>query len=310
MNNIVVYHKSVPNAKNQEKIDVLNFFSQGARAVGDTVTDVKDNSFYAAKVAVIQGWVTDRAETKSHLALRNRVIQEQIKNNRYVVAIDSNLFLYADTKNSMHYLRFSFNGIFPNTGIYCDSNPDPMRWKKISNNLNIAVKDYRTSGNHILLLLQRNSGWSMGGFDVQDWCNQTIEKIRQHTDRPIVVRPHPGDKQASLYLNPGSGKCRIAWNKKVKLSVKSNLLDDLRDCWAAVNHNSSPVVAAAIEGVPVFVTDPARSQCREIANTDFSLIEQPQMLNRQAWVERLAMSHWNFDELRSGECWRHMRNFI
>jgi hypothetical protein len=310
MNNIVVYHGTVPNAKNQEKIDVLNFFGQGARAVGDTVTDVRDRSFYTAKVAVIQGWVTDKSETKSHLALRNRVIQEQIKNNRYVVAIDSNLFLYADTKNSMHYLRFSFNGIFPTTGIYCDSDPDPRRWKKISKDLNIAVKDYRTAGNHILILLQRNGGWSMGGLDVQDWCNQTIAKIRQHTDRPIVVRPHPGDKQASLYLAPGSGKCRIDWNKKVKLSTKSNLLDDLRDCWAAVNHNSSPVVAAAIEGVPVFVTDPVQSQCKEIANTDFSLIEQPQMLNRQAWVERLAMSHWNFDELKTGQCWSHMRKFI
>jgi hypothetical protein len=58
------------------------------------------------------------------------------------------------------------------------------------------------------------------------------------------------------------------------------------------------------------VTDPARSQCKEIANTDLSQIETPQLLDRQQWVERLSMFHWNFSELRSGECWRHMREFI
>jgi hypothetical protein len=69
-------------------------------------------------------------------------------------------------------------------------------------------------------------------------------------------------------------------------------------------------VAAAIEGYPIFVTDPDRSQCQEIANTDLSQIESPQMPERQAWVERLSMFHWDFDELQSGKCWAHMRQFV
>lgn len=310
MHTVAVYHRSVPNAKNQEKVDVLRFFSQGVTAAGDTAIDVHDTHLRACKVAVIQGWITDRPEQKAHLALRHRVIHSQIAQRQYVVGIDSNLFLYADTKNSMHYLRYSFNGVFPNTGIYCDNNPDPQRWQSISRHLNIAVKDYRNTGEHILLLLQRNGGWSMGGFDVQDWCNQTIAHIRQYSDRPIVIRAHPGDKQALTYLDPNTGRCRIAWNKGVKLSKKANLIDDLKNCWAAVNHNSSPVVGAALEGIPVFVTDPVRSQCKDIANVDFSLIENPAMPDRQPWVNRLAMSHWNFAELQSGQCWNHMRQFI
>ena len=67
---------------------------------------------------------------------------------------------------------------------------------------------------------------------------------------------------------------------------------------------------SAIEGIPIFVTDPERSQCADIANTDLSLIEKPNMPDRQAWAERLAMSHWNFDELKSGECWHHMRQYV
>jgi len=49
--------------------------------------------------------------------------------------VDSNLFLYANTTNPLHYLRYSFNGVFPTTGIYCDTTIDPCRWQKISQNL-------------------------------------------------------------------------------------------------------------------------------------------------------------------------------
>jgi len=56
--------------------------------------------------------------------------------------------------------------------------------------------------------------------------------------------------------------------------------------------------------------DPINSQCAEIANTDLAKIETPNMPNRQPWVERISMFHWNFQELISGECWQHIRKFI
>jgi hypothetical protein len=307
---VVVYHKTVPNAKNPEKIELLKNFSLGVRAASDVSVDNNTFVYQSSDVGVIQGWLGERNISTPHLQLRNTVINNQIKNKKYVVAVDSNLFLYANTTNPLHYLRYSFNGVFPNTGIYCDTNIDPNRWQKLSKNLNLSLKDYRTTGDHILVCLQRNGGWSMGPLDVQDWAIQTINTLRQHTDRPIVIRAHPGDKASREYLDPRSPKCRIKFSKAVRLSTNTNLVDDLRNCWAAVNYNSSPVVGAAIEGVPIFVTDVDRSQCKEIANTDLSQIENPQMLGRQAWVERLSMFHWNFDELKSGECWSHMRKFI
>lgn len=302
---VAVYHKSVPNAKSQEKIDLLRFYAEGVRNSGDTVIDVNDYRVQSADASVIQGWIS-RDTARPHLALRNSVIQRQ----SYVVGVDSNLFLYADTTNSQHYLRYSFNGIFPNTGIYCDNEVDPARWQQISQDLNIQLKPYRTQGTHILLLLQRNGGWSMGGYDVQEWAASVINTIRQHTDRPIVVRAHPGDKAAREYLDSTNPKCKIKFVDNVRLSTNKNLVDDLKDCWAAVNNNSSPVVGAAIEGVPIFVTDSAKSQCAEIANTDLSKIECPELLDRQAWVERLSMFHWKFSELKSGACWQHMRRWI
>lgn len=303
MTKIAVYHSSVPSTKNKEKTDLLLYFAEGARAVGDKVIDVRDYSVQPADVAVIQGWVTDGSKSSHHLSLRDNVIKQQLAAGKYVVAVDSNVFLYANPSNPLHYLRYSFNGIFPNTGIYCDTMPNPMRWQKISRAMNITIKPYRTEGNHILLCLQRNGGWSMGKLTVVDWARQTIAQLRQYTDRPIVVRCHPGDKKAGSYVHNIRGK-------NVSLSTNANLLDDLKNCWAAVNHNSSAVVGAVIEGVPIFITDSVRSQCQGVANTNLARIEQPLLPDRQVWAERLSMSHWNFSELVTGECWHHMRQFI
>jgi hypothetical protein len=308
---VTTYHKSVPNAKNQEKIDLLKYFSMGVKAAGDTTIDSHDYIYKPSNVAVIQGWINIGSKVGKHLTLRNTIIENQIKSQRYVVVADSNLFLYANTNNPLHYLRYSFNGVFPTTGIYCDAIVDPARWLKISRDIGISLKPYKPNGNHILLCLQRNGGWSMKDYDVQDWALRTIQEIRKHSDRPIVLRGHPGDKAAKEYLDPRSPKCRLKNLPNVSFSdLNRSLLQDLDNAWAVVNHNSSPVVGAAIEGYPIFVTDPIRSQCRDVANTDLSMIETPNRPNRQPWVERLSMFHWKFDELKSGECWTHMKKFI
>lgn len=293
---IAIYHQTVPpNNKNFEKPAILNNFAQGVRTAGDDAIDVRDFRTVSADVGVIQGWITQ--PNRPHLLLRQSVIAS----SPYTVSADSNLFLYKDSSNPGNYLRYSFNGVFPNTGIYCDDRPDPDRWQQISRDLGIAVRDYRTNGSHILVCLQRNGGWSMGSQDVVDWCKQTITQIRQYSNRPIIVRAHPGDKNARQYLE----------NQGWAVSNDGRpLTEDLKNCWAVVNHNSSAVVGAAIEGYPIFVTDPARSQCRDIANTDLSLIENPQLPDRQAWLNRISMFHWKFDELRSGACWHHMRQYV
>lgn len=308
---VAIYHNSIPNAKNQEKIDILRFFSSGVQTVGDITEDIRGFAYKETDVAVIQGWVTENPKHTPNQQLRDTVITQQLRRGKYVVGVDSNLFLYINKENPFHYLRYSFNGVFPKTGIYCDTIIDSSRWTKISTNLGIRLKDYREAGSHILVCLQRNGGWSMGNFDVQDWAISTIQTLRKYTDRPIIIRGHPGDKAARQYLDPTHPSCRLKHLPNVIFSNPDRyLIDDLRNCWAVVNHNSSPAVGAAIEGCPVFVTDPTKSQCAEIANTDLSAIENPILLDRQQWIERLAMFHWNFDELKSGECWTHMKKFI
>lgn len=299
---VVAYLAGIPpKNKNLDKPEVLSRFINGVAASGDTGILHTGNNIVPCEVAFIQGWSHEHGKSAPHLQLREAVRSQQKQNNNRLLIVDSNLFNYTG-RNS--YARFSFDGVFPTTGNYFWDNPDPARWQQISRDTGISLKPWQTNGKHILICTQRNGGWSMKGLTVVDWLNQTVTEIRKHTDRPIVVRPHPGDKRAQDYLNFRSPH----W----KLSGSSSLTEDLSKAWATITYNSSPGVASTIEGVPAFVTDPnpQTSQAFSVANTDLSKIETPATFDRQAWIERIAMCHWNYDELSNGAAWRHMKQFV
>ena len=299
----VAYLASVPpSKKSQHKSDLLRRFVGGVQTAGDHGVLAIRPQLVDADVAFIQGWPHATGKQAAHNLFRKEVFDFQKRNNNKLLVVDSNLFNY---RGKNEYSRYSFDGVFPSTGNYFWDNPDPAHWQSISRNTGIALKDWRQNGKHILVCLQRNGGWSMGTYDIVDWAAETIAKIQQATDRPIVLRPHPGDKSARQHIGD------VSQVRNVKISEPgSTLLDDLKDCWAVVNHNSSPTVGSVIEGYPIFVTDPEKSQAAQVANTDFRLIENPAMPDRRAWLERIAMCHWSQKEIMSGEAWHHIRTYV
>ena len=301
----IAYYAGIPpNNRNLEKPQILDYFCQGVITSGDSAIAHQGLNVLDCDVALIQGFVHEHGKSAPHLQLRKNAIALQKKNHRRSLIVDSNLFLYADKSNPLHYLRYSFDGVFPTTGFYFDQDVDPDRWSQISRDLGISLKPWRTQGNHILICLQRNGGWSMRGLDVIQWMNATILEIRKYSQRPIIVRSHPGDKKISGYLKIN--------HKSVLLSTKLDLREDLQNAWATVVYNSSPSVASIIEGIPAFLTDlqPQHSQSFTVANTDISKIEDPLLVDRQAWIERLSMCHWKFDELKSGTAWKFFKRYI
>lgn len=301
---VVAYLSSVPaKNKNPNKPETLKRFINGVSRTGDQGILHTGTNLVNCDVAFIQGWQHEHGKIAPHLKLRTDVTDFQRSNGNRLLVNDSNLFNYVGER-PVHYGRFSFDGVFPTTGCYFWDDPDPTRWQQISRDQGIVLKDWRQQGRHILICTQRNGGWSMKGFDVVSWLNQTVKEIRKHTDRPIVVRPHPGDKNAKTYLNFKS----MHWT----LSQNASILDDFNNAWAVITYNSTPGVAASIEGIPAFVTDPVpkTSQAFGVANTDLSTIETPAMPERQAWIERLAMCHWSYDELSSGAAWSHFKKYV
>jgi hypothetical protein len=199
----VAYYAGIPpNNKNLEKPLILDNFLAGVQKIGDTAIAHQGMNALPCDVALIQGFVHEHGKTAAHLQLRQDAIDLQKKTNRRSLIVDSNLFLYADPGNTKTYLRYSFDGVFPTTGFYFDQHIEPTRWTKISQDLNISLKPWRTQGDHILICLQRHGGWSMAGLSVQQWLDQTIAQIRQYSrKRQIVVRTHPGDKKIKSILN-------------------------------------------------------------------------------------------------------------
>ena len=301
---VVSYLAGVPSPhKNPHKTEVLKRFVKGVNRAGDIGIAHQQTSLIESDVGLIQGWVHSGSPNTPHLKLRKRV-SENTKNKNTII-IDSNLFNYnIDRLHPAHYSRYSMDGVFPTTGTYFWDDTNPSRWQQISKDLGLSLKDWRVKGEHILLACQRNGGWSMAGYNVVDWVKKTVLEIRKYTDRPIVVRGHPGDKNAMSYLTQKG----VDW----KLSRKDKIVEDFKNAWATVTYNSSPGVASAIEGIPVFVTDtnPQISQAYSVANLDLSKIESPEVFERQRWVEKISMCHWKFEEISNGSAWKHMREFV
>lgn len=304
------YLSSLPKHINgEEKVDALTFFAEGAAKCGDDARTTFNQAYEPCDVGVIIGnaFASNPTKTKlAHYKVREMVINQQQNQGRYWVSIDSNVFIYKNKLNPHKYLRYSFNGVFPATGIYCNDRYTDENWNNMRRDYNMDLAPWRTQGNHILITLQRPLGWSMRGYNLETWLEETVSKIRANTDRPIVMRWHPGNwKEYPRYAG-------MLQKYNVTISPQEkHITEDLKNCWALVCHNSTPSAVATIEGIPAFITDhPSYSQAGDMANTDFSLIENPNMPDREVWIRKLAQCHWSFEDLRSGRCWAHMRQWV
>lgn len=306
---VVSYYDVVPSKnKSQEKFNILIKFAQGVNAAGDTGILYKGYDLQDCDVGMIQGWQHQKGKNLPHLQLRQNVID--CTSNKHVCTADSNLFLYANRTNSpFHYLRYSFDGVFPTTGNYFDDTIDTNRWEQISKDLNIKLENKKTNGRHILICAQRDGGWSMGETTLDSWLLNICNHIRNYSDRPIIVRLHPSDNQT----NRRAPQIQKLLNQVTNTTVSFNnklIEQDLENCHAVVNHNSSSIVGPLIQGYPAFVTDAIKSQCSEVVHTDFKDIETPKDFDRLSWLQRISMFHWKFDEIENGLAWKHMRNYV
>ena len=294
-----------PGNTNPEKPAIIVNFIEGVWNAGDKGQIICDYNPVSTDVAVIQGFVHPGSKNMPHLNLRKNVFEKQQREGKRSIIVDSNLFLYADKGNSNKFLRYSYDGIFPNTGEYCNATPDPARWDLISKRLNIKLKPWKKNGNDILICCQRDGGWSMDGQQLMPWIVRTIQQIRKKTDRRILVRFHPGDKNV---LNHKRMLARYRL-PNVIVSHSESILQDFATAYCVINHNSSPTVAAAIEGIPSIVLDPTRSQAAEVAHRSIQDINNLQEFDRELWIQKMAQMHWTLDELKDGTAWRHLRQW-
>jgi hypothetical protein len=299
MYDVVVYLSSLPRiADRNRKVEVLQAFAEGARAQGASVLVQTELQVVDCRLAVILGWVGTKIRGP-HIQLRRDVIDHQQRTGQHVMPIDASCFKFVDTDS--YFLRYSLDGVFYNTNNYANANSDNSKWQQIQRKLNLTLAPWRSHGNHVLVCLQRDGGWSMKGTDMADWTQQTVQRLRSITNRPIVIRPHPKHKinLSELTSLPGVSQSRDS----------STLQQNLSNAWAAMFCNSSSSVAAVLAGIPVFADD---DDCVAwaVANKDLAQLESPVMPDRTQWLNDLSAAHWTDAESRSGAIYQQFLPFI
>lgn len=296
---VIVYKSSVLNiSKHPRKESCLQSFADGARLAGANVHIENSYRYTPSKLAVILGWIT-QDKTTPNVLLRQQIVDGQNSYGGKTMCIDAGCWKYADIHN--RFLRYSLDGPFYDQAQYANKQSDSKAWKRISKSLEIDIKPWRTKGRHILICMQRDGGFSMKNLNPLEWLENKLIEIRQYTDRPIIIRPHPGKPQDFTKF--------IAKNITVTDSTKIPLVESMHKAWAAIFFNSSSAVAALCEGIPIFIDD---SSCvaKDVANRSLSKIEDPEIFERNQWLFDLAAAHWNDDEAKLGKIYQKFRPYL
>jgi hypothetical protein len=299
MHDVVVYASSLPRvADRSRKTEVLEAFAAGAQAQGARVLLQREPQIVPARLAVILGWVGTKIRG-AHIQLRRDVIDHQRVSKNLIMPIDGSCFKFVDDHSQ--FLRYSLDGVFYNRDRYANANSTASKWNQIQQTLGLQLQPWRAQGDHVLVCLQRDGGWSMKGTDMTAWTVNTVRRLRELTSRPIVIRAHPKHR-IDLSVLSGLGAVRQSLHG-------TDLTQDLAGAWAAVFYNSSASVAAVLAGIPVFATDDDCVAWR-MANPDLAQIEDPKMPAREQWLYDLSAAHWTDAESRSGAIYRHFLDLI
>jgi hypothetical protein len=145
---------------------------------------------------------------------------------------------------------------------------------------------------NIIVALQHDRSLQVSGTSMTDWLHTTLPILKNSTDRPITVRPHP---RCRLVLNNLPAGVTVEMPNKLPNTYDS--FDMHYDCHALVNYNSGPGIQAAIAGVRPVVD--STSLAYPVA-VDFADIEQPYTKDRELWLTQICHTEYTVDELRRG----------
>jgi hypothetical protein len=295
-----IFYNSISNpGKFSNKVMLMDNFRLGVQACGDQVIEYKSNQLPSQPLTA--GFVLGYTLEDN---FRRKIIDLLRQKNIPQVFVDSNILHYARPEHEWH--RYSLNSVYPNDGTYFFGAMDPNKWQTYSAWHGVELQTWRTSGTHIVIFCQRPKGWNMFGNDQEAWLDKMISQIRVHSQRPIMVRMHPGDGTRFKVID----KLQKKYGHAITISEHANIRDALADAWCTVGYNSTPNVVSAIEGVPGYVEDPTHSWAADVAFTDLSLIERPPTPDRTAWLNRIANIHWSNQEVREGRLWSAIKQYI
>jgi len=212
------------------------------------------------------------------------------------------------------YHRWSWTSYFRDEGDYCNANSPSDRWQQIQKEQNIEIKDWQHPGDKIVLLLQRPGDSSLKNLikkyhSYEMFIKTVVTEIRKHTDRKILVRPHPLrlEKQVRIIKKLKLRGIEISEQPGMRRGLHGgeHLYNDLKNAWAVVGFNSNALTETVCEGIPTFSLCPS-SMAWECSNTNLKDLENPKTFDRQQWLNNLGYCQWRSDECLAGLPLQHL----
>jgi len=162
--------------------------------------------------------------------------------------------------------------------------------------LDLRLKPWRTNGEYILLCGQHDKSqqWNMLP-SMARWVTETVESIRNYSDRPIIFRPHP--------RCPVQGLEKKFKNITVQTPRKlPQTYDDFdmnfENVYCTVSWTSNPGIHSVIEGVPSY-TSPS-SLAWDVSIKSLTNLENPPLPDRTQWLNDYAHTEWTVEEISQG----------
>ena len=234
-------------------------FANGLKAHGFSV--IYDRNAKASEGDVLVIW--NRGNAVHNIARRYE------KRGAHVIVAENGYLNYADGSKTIALARNHHAG----AGDWYVGEED--RWGK----LGIELKPWRKDGEHVLVLPQRSIG-EPGVAMPRNWIESVTRRLKRITDRPIVVRKHPGK------------------------NVRRELELDLHNAWCSCVWASGAGIKSIVAGVPVFY-DFADWIGGPAASKDWS-IEEPFLGDRGPMLHRLAWAQFGWAEIESGLAFEYL----
>ena len=156
------------------------------------------------------------------------------------------------------------------------------RFKKIAENKKyLNFPGWKKSGRSILIVTPSEKPCKFYGINRDTWVKETIEKLKQHTDRPIIVR----DKT-------------IRRDRVGDGSIYHQLDEDI---FAVVTYNSIAATEAIGYGIPAFTLAPNAADW--FCEKDLANIENPKYADDERvrkWQHWLGYCQYLPSEMKSG----------
>lgn len=190
-----------------------------------------------------------------------------------LVLVAENGYIGADAQGIQTY-ALALHG-HAGSGVWPDGGAE--RWSA----LGIETRPFRDHGDHIVICGQRGFG-APGMASPPEWHRDVARRLQRITQRPLVIRPHPG-KPAN---HP---------------EVVDAMRKALEGAHACVVWSSANAVRALVEGVPVFYEAP-HSILGGAAKRGIQEIDQPLKDEglRLAALQRMAWAQWTIAEIATG----------